>query len=153
MRRGPRLHKRSEPLPESSSSAGHWAERASRVGKQKEEKKTPGATDDELIQSISSIQEVQSKMVHLMSTRSAQRLRQLESDLKRAKQFEKEGEEVLSRVDPTLLATMKKDISDTTALWEKVVTTQKLENNDLKLKLTLATKVRSSSVLRVSQPY
>jgi len=78
-------------------------------------------------------------------------MRQLETDLERAKRFEQEGELVLSRVDPALLATMKKDVTETVGLWEKCVGQMKSENSELKVKLTLATKV-SIPPLTVGHP-
>ena len=143
MRRGPRLRRsygehnsRDEHRPVHQTSEHNQTAEAD-AGLPNDEQSL-----DEVIKSISSIQTVQSKMVQMMSLRSEQRMCQLQIDLERAKRFEREGEEVLSRagMDPSLLATMKKDVTETMGLWEKAVGVMKSENCELKVKLTLATK-------------
>ena len=140
MRRGPRLRRsygehnsRDEHRPVHQTSEHNQTAEAD-AGLPNDEQSL-----DEVIKSISSIQTVQSKMVQMMSLRSEQRMCQLQIDLERAKRFEQEGE-VLSRADSSLLATMKKDVTETVGLWEKAVGVMKSENCELKVKLTLATK-------------
>ena len=141
MRRGPRLRR---SYGENNSRDEHRPVQQTSEHKQTAEADAGLPNDeqslDEVIKSISSIQTVQSKMVQMMSLRSEQRMCQLQIDLERAKRFEQEGEEVLSRAAPSLLATMKKDVTETVGLWEKAVGVMKSENCELKVKLTLATK-------------
>jgi len=131
------IHLQSNPLANEADGSDSEGEARAKLNDPAQKEKDL----EKLYDSISAVQRVQTRMVGMMSMRSEQRMKQLENDLHAAKYNQQQGDLAISKLDPGLIAVMKSDAEDTSHLWERCVDKMREENNELKLKLTLATKV------------